>query len=480
MASRGKFYPVILSGGSGSRLWPMSRAHYPKQLMPLAGAQTMLQETARRVSSSSERQSSLVIANNDHRFIVAEQLQQVGISPRSIILEPVGRSTAPAAAIAALLLVSEDPDAIMALLPSDHVVSDQVGFDNAMDLGLKAARDGALVTFGVPPNRPETGYGYIRCGAAHGTVPGAFTVDQFVEKPDEETARSYLSSGNFLWNSGIFVFGAQNYLDQLKRTNLEMVAACDAALAKSERDLDFIRLDAEAFEKCPSDSIDYAVMERTANAVVVPVDIGWNDVGGWPALWDISDKDENENVVLADAMLQDVRGSYLRADDGRLITAIGLEDMVVVSTEDALFIAPRARAGGVKDIVERLKAANRKEVAHHRRVFRPWGNYNVIDEDSRFRVKRIVVKPGGKLSLQKHQHRSEHWVIVQGKATVTRGEEELVLMENQSTYIPKGVIHRLENVESEFLHLIEVQVGDYVGEDDIVRLDDTYGRADKG
>jgi mannose-1-phosphate guanylyltransferase / mannose-6-phosphate isomerase len=479
MASIRNIHPVILSGGSGSRLWPMSRAHYPKQLLPLAGAQTMLQETARRVSGETGYQPPLIIANNEHRFIVAEQLQQAGVSPRSIILEPVGRNTAPAAAIAALLLVREAPDAIMALLPSDHVVSDKAGFDNAMDLALEAARDGGLVTFGVQPDRPETGYGYIRRGVELGSVAGAFAVDRFVEKPNQETAQSYLSSGDFLWNSGMFIFGAQNYLDELKRTNPEMVEACDAALAKSERDLDFIRLDAGAFEKCPSDSIDYAVMERTDAAVVIPVDIGWNDVGGWPALWDISDKDENENVVLADTMLQEVRGSYFRADDGRLITAIGLEDMVVVSTEDAVFIAPRSRASEVKDIVDRLKAADRKEAVHHHRVFRPWGNYNDIDEEARFRVKRIVVKPGGKLSLQKHQHRSEHWVIVQGKATVTRGEEESVLTENQSTYIPKGVVHRLENVEAEPLHLIEVQVGDYVGEDDIVRLDDTYGRADE-
>jgi mannose-1-phosphate guanylyltransferase/mannose-6-phosphate isomerase len=477
MASNQNVFPVILSGGSGSRLWPMSRAHYPKQLLPLASERTMLQETAFRVEPGNRYQAPIVIANNEHRFIVAEQLQQVGIAPRSIVLEPIGRNTAPAAAIAALLLVQETPDAIMALLPSDHVVLDGVAFNAAIDSAVEAAVKGALVTFGVTPDRPETGYGYIKQGAASTMVSGVFSVDRFVEKPDQETAQSYLQSGDFLWNSGMFVFGAQAYLDQLRSANPDMVEACEAALVASETDLDFIRLDRDAFEKCPSDSIDYAVMETTQDAAVIPVDIGWNDVGGWPALWDISDKDPDGNVVLADVLMKDVRNSYFRGDDGRLIAAIGLEDMIVVSTADAVVVTPRARAGEIKDIVERLKAADRKEAVHHHRVFRPWGNYNDIDEEDRFRVKRIVVNPGGKLSIQKHQHRSEHWVVVQGTATVTRGEEISILTENQSTYIPKGVVHRLENAEAEPLHLIEVQVGDYVGEDDIVRLDDTYGRA---
>jgi mannose-1-phosphate guanylyltransferase / mannose-6-phosphate isomerase len=476
MALNQNVFPVILSGGSGSRLWPMSRAHYPKQLLPLAGERTMLQETAFRVEPGERYQAPIVIANNEHRFIVAEQLQQISVAPRSIVLEPVGRNTAPAAAIAALLLVRDAPDAIMALLPSDHVVQDSAGFDAAMDLAVEAAAKGALVTFGVTPDRPETGYGYIQRGASQELGGGVFPVDRFVEKPDQETAKTYLQSGDFLWNSGMFVFGAQAYLDQLRSANPAMVEACEAALDASEIDLDFIRLDSDAFEKCPSDSIDYAVMEKTRDAAVIPVDIGWNDVGGWPALWDISDKDSDGNVILADVLMQDVRNSYFRGDDGRLIAAIGLEDMIVVSTADAVVVTPRSRAGDIKDIVERLKATDRKEAVHHHRVFRPWGNYNDIDEEDRFRVKRIVVNPGGKLSLQKHQHRSEHWVVVQGVATVTRGEEISILTENQSTYIPKGGVHRLENTEAEPLHLIEVQVGDYVGEDDIVRLDDTYGR----
>ena len=469
-------HPVILSGGSGSRLWPMSRAHYPKQLLPLAGSLTMLQATARRVSNAAHYMPPLVIANNDHRFIVAEQLQAVDIRPRAIVLEPVGRSTAPAAAIAALALVEDSPDAVMAVLASDHVVSDETAFTAAMQTAAKAAAAGLLVTFGVKPDRPETGYGYIRRGDPLKDSHGVYLVAEFVVKPDRETAEDYLSAGDFLWNSGMFVFGAQSYLDELERLAPDMMAACRKAFAASFTDLDFLRLDPETFGACPSDSIDYAVMEKTERAAVVPVDIGWNDVGGWPALWELADKDADGNVLLADSLLQDVGNSYFRADDGRLIAAIGVEDMIVVSTADAVLVTPRDRAGEVKDIVDRLKADDRHEAIHHRRVFRPWGDYNDIDEDDRFRVKRIIVKPGGILSLQKHKHRSEHWVVVKGVAIVTRGEEVSELHENQSTYIPKGVVHRLENKGGEPLHLIEVQVGDYVGEDDIERLEDTYGR----
>ena len=469
-------HPVILSGGSGSRLWPMSRAHYPKQLLPLVGSSTMLQATARRVSDSAHYAPPLIIANNDHRFIVAEQLQMVGIEPRAIVLEPVGRNTAPAAAIAALALVEDTPDAIMALLASDHVVADEAAFTTAMQTAARAASAGALVTFGVKPDRPETGYGYIRQGDTldGGTV--VRRVAEFVEKPDRETAEAYLRSGDYLWNSGMFVLGAQSYLDELERLAPAMMAACRDAYAASFADLDFLRLDPETFGACPSDSIDYSVMEKTDRAAVVPVDIGWNDVGGWPALWELAEKDADGNALLADSLLQDVENSYFRADDGRLIAAIGVEDIIVVSTADAVLVTHRDRAGDVKEIVERLKAGDRYEAMHHRRVFRPWGDYNDIDEGDRFRVKRIIVKPGGILSLQRHKHRSEHWVVVKGVAIVTRGEEVSELHENQSTYIPKGVVHRLENTGEEPLHLIEVQVGDYVGEDDIERLEDTYGR----
>ena len=362
------------------------------------------------------------------------------------------------------------------MLPSDHVVADTAGFSKALRSAADAAAGGDFVTFGITPDRPETGYGYIRRGAALDAASGVARVAAFVEKPDAETAQGYLDSGEYLWNSGMFVFSAKAYIEELERLDPAMMAACRKAYAASFSDLDFLRLDEETFSACPSDSIDYAVMEKTERAAVIPVDIGWNDVGGWPALWDLADKDSDGNALLADTLLEDTRNSYFRGDDGRLIAAIGLDDMIVVSTADAVMIAPRSRAGEVKGIVDRLNASNRSESLHHRRVFRPWGDYNDIDEDDRFRVKRIIVKPGGILSLQKHQHRSEHWVVVKGMGTVTRGEEVSELHENQSTYIPKGVVHRLENKGTEPLHLIEVQVGDYVGEDDIVRLEDTYGR----
>ncbi len=471
-----RIHPVILSGGSGSRLWPMSRAHYPKQLLPLVGADTMLQDTARRVCDPAVFDAPLIIANNDHRFIVAEQLQAAGIEPRAIILEPVGRSTAPAAAIAALTLLDHQADAIMALLPSDHVVTDLPGFRAAMQAAATAAAGGALVTFGVTPDRPETGYGYIRRGAPLAGESGIDAVAAFVEKPDLPTAEAYLRSGDYLWNSGMFVFTVKDYLEELQRLDPTMMAACKKAYAASFTNLEFIRLEEESFSACPADSIDYAVMEKTDRAAVIPVSIGWNDVGGWPALWDLVEKDGDGNALLADTLLHDVHNSYFRGDDGRLIAAIGLDDMIVVSTADAVLIAPRGRASEVKTLVDRLNESGRHEATHHRRVYRPWGDYNDIDEDTRFRVKRIIVKPGGILSLQKHKHRSEHWVVVKGTGTVTRGEEVSELGENQSTYIPKGVVHRLENKGSEPLHLIEVQVGDYLGEDDIVRLEDTYGR----
>lgn len=476
MPNDSKLYPVILSGGSGSRLWPLSRAHYPKQLLPLSGANTMLQDTALRVSDATRYHAPLIIANNEHRFIVAEQLQQADVSPRAIVLEPLGRNTAPAVTIAALMLQQDDPDAVMVLLPSDHVVGDLRGFESAVASAAAAARAGKLVTFGITPRHPETGYGYIRQGAALAALEGAFSVSGFVEKPDLPTAESYLSAGNYLWNSGMFVLSARVYLDEIGRLAPEILAQSQLALEKSFRDLDFVRLDEPSFAACPSDSIDYAVMEHTGNAAVVPADFGWNDVGAWPALWDIGEKDAEGNVSAGDSLLRDVTNSYIRGEDDRLIAAVGLEDMIVVSTDDALMIAPKNRAGEVKDLVESLKASGRSEAVHHRRVYRPWGDYRDIDEEERFRVKRIIVKPGGILSLQKHKHRSEHWVIVKGTATVTCGEEETSLRENQSVYIPKGVIHRLANKEAEPLHLIEVQVGDYVGEDDIIRIEDTYGR----
>ena len=472
-------HPVILSGGSGERLWPLSRAHYPKQLLPLAGERTMLQETALRVADPALYAAPLVIANHEHRFIVAEQLQQIGIVPRRIILEPVGRNTAPAAAVAALSLCAEDPAAVMALLPSDHVVQNQQAFAAVMAKAGAAARQGALVTFGIRPGRPETGYGYIRRGEPLAGTEGAFTVASFVEKPDRQRAEAYLAAGDYDWNSGMFVFSAQSYLAELERHRPEILAACRTALADGAQDLDFLRLDDRAFAACASESIDYAVMEHTELAAVIPGDFGWSDVGAWEALWEISEKDADGNVSLGDCLLQDVTGSYLRSDDGRLIAAIGLDGMVVVSTDDAVMIAPRTLTAAVKDLVARLKGAGRAEAVHHRRVFRPWGSFKDIDKGQNFRTKRLEIKPGSKISLQKHHRRSEHWVVVQGTAKVTRGEEESLLQVNQSTYIPKDMVHRLENPGPGPLHLVEVQVGDYLEEDDIIRIEDTYGRVEK-
>lgn len=476
MTKESKLYPVILSGGSGSRLWPLSRAHYPKQLLALSSEHTMLQETALRVSDSGRYSAPLIIANNEHRFIVAEQLQQAGVSPQTIILEPLGRNTAPAVTVAALMLQRVDPDAIMVLLPSDHVVGNREAFAAVVEKAALAAANGQLVTFGITPGHAETGYGYIKQGVPLEVCDGAFTVSAFAEKPDLATAEAYLASGDYLWNSGMFVLPVKVYLEEVGRLAPKILTQCSLALENSKRDLDFVRLDEPAFADCPSDSIDYAVMEHTDKAAVVPADMGWNDVGAWPALWDIAEKDDDGNVCAGDTLLRSVSDSYIRAEDDRLIAAIGLEDIIVVSTDDAVMISPKNRAGEVKNLVDSLKSADRSEAIHNRRVYRPWGNYKDIDEEERFRVKRIIVKPGGILSLQKHKHRSEHWVVVKGVATVTCGEEETALRENQSVYIPKGVVHRLANKEAEPLHLIEVQVGDYVGEDDIIRIEDTYGR----
>lgn len=474
-----KIHPVILSGGSGERLWPLSRAHYPKQLLPLASDRTMLQETALRVADPAHYAPPLVITSNEHRFIVAEQLQEIGVIPRHIILEPVGRNTAPAAAVAALSLRDDDPTALMALLPSDHVVRNQEAFAAAMAKAVAAAAHGALVTFGIRPRRAETGYGYIKRGEPLAGVDGAFAVESFVEKPDLPRAEAYVAAGDYDWNSGMFVFSAQCYLAELERHRPEILAACRGALAGAHRDLDFLRLEEAALASCPAVSIDYAVMEHTERAAVIPSDFGWSDVGAWDALWEVAQKDADGNAIVGDCLLQDVTDSYVRSDDGRLIAAIGLNGMVVVSTEDAVLIVPRAKAAAVKDLVERLKDAGRTEAIHHRRVFRPWGNFRDIGRGDNFRAKLLEIKPGGKISLQKHEQRSEHWVVVQGTATVTRGEEVSLLQPNQSTYIPKGMVHRLENPGPGPLRLIEVQIGDYLEEDDIIRIEDTYGRIEK-
>ncbi|WMJ67749.1 mannose-1-phosphate guanylyltransferase/mannose-6-phosphate isomerase [Stenotrophomonas sp. 24(2023)] len=462
--------PVILSGGSGTRLWPLSREAYPKQFLPLAGAVTMLQATWQRVAPIAAG-GPLVIANEEHRFVAAEQLQQVGAEPAAIILEPIGRNTAPAIAVAALEASRQEGDALLLVLPSDHVITDEATFRATVQAAAGAAEAGKLVTFGIVPTGPETGYGYIK--AADGQ--GVRAVERFVEKPDLATATGYVASGQYYWNSGMFLFKASRYLEELGRFNPQMLAACRQAWEGARRDADFTRLDKEAFAAVPSDSIDYAVMEKTADAVVVPLDAGWNDVGSWTALRDVSQQDGNGNAHQGDVIAIDCRNTY--AYGQRLVALVGLDDVIVVETDDAVLVGKADRMQEVKEVVARLKAEGRSEATWHRKVYRPWGAYDSIDNGERFQVKRITVKPGGTLSLQMHHHRAEHWVVVSGTAEVTRGNEVILLGENQSTYIPLGVTHRLRNPGKLPLELIEVQSGSYLGEDDIVRFEDTYGRS---
>lgn len=467
-------YPVILSGGSGTRLWPMSRAALPKQLLALASERTMVQETVLRLNGLPDSGAPLIVCNNDHRFLIAEQMREVGVDPLGIYLEPVGRNTAPAAAIAALTLLRHDAEAVMLLLPADHLIRDVGAFHSAIAEGLQAVRDGFLVTFGIVPDMPETGYGYIQRGEPLRTGD-AHRVARFVEKPNLATAQGFLASGDHFWNSGMFLFSCRQFLDELEQNRPDILAACQRALTTGKHDLDFCRLDTDAFAACPSDSIDYAVMEHTAHAAVIPTDIGWNDIGSWSALWEVGDRDVGGNVARGDVYLDGVSDSLIRAES-RMVAAIGVSDLLIVETADAVLVADKRRAQDVKKVVDYLKTHDRSEHEFHTRVFRPWGWYEGIDLGERFQVKRIMVKPGEKLSLQMHHHRAEHWIVVSGTARVTRDGVEELLTENHSTYIPLGTTHRLENPGKVPLHIIEVQSGSYLGEDDIVRFEDVYQR----
>ncbi len=476
--------PVVLSGGSGTRLWPLSREKYPKQLLPLIGEDSLLQATVRRVEGMAgvELAAPLVVCNEEYRFVIAEQLRVMG-KPGMVVLEPLGRNTAPALTIAAQAAMKDGADPVLLVMPADHVIVDKAAFQAVVQKGAVLAGQGAVVTFGITPDTPETGYGYIQSGDAYG-ADGAKRIARFVEKPNLQTAQQYLAEGNYLWNSGLFMMRASVWLAALKVCRADILAACDTAWAQGQTDGEFVRVGKEAFSQCPSDSIDYAVMERIAGSsgnsnlpagVVIPLSAGWSDVGAWEALWQVLPKDADGNVAQGDVLMQDSHNT-LALSEGRLIACVGVDDLIVVETADAILVAHKNKTQDVKKIVDRLKAAGRSEGQTHRKVFRPWGWYDSVDNGERFQVKRIVVKPGGTLSLQMHHHRAEHWIVVSGTAKVTKGDETFLLSENESTYIPLGVTHRLENPGRVELEMVEVQSGSYLGEDDIVRFEDVYGR----
>ena len=461
---------VIIAGGSGTRLWPISRASHPKQFLSLHDKNTMLQSTVERLEGL-DIQSSVTICNEEHRFFVAEQLREID-KLGSIILEPVGRNTAPAIALAALS-VNDDP--LLLVLAADHVIKDEAAFIRTVSSAIPLAESGKLVTFGIEPNEPHIGYGYIKRGEKR---EEGFDVDYFVEKPSLELAQDYVNAGDYFWNSGIFLFKASKYLKELKSFRPDIYEVCEFSMDDIQEDLDFLRVDKEKFQLCPSESVDYAVMEKTKDAVVVPLDAGWCDIGSWSSLWDISEKDVDGNVTHGDVMLYRSNNSYVRTDD-KLIAAIGIDDLVIVSTKDVLMISHKDSVENIKVIVKQLKNSSREEWKLHNEVHRPWGKYDLIDNGENYLAKRITVKPGAKLSVQMHNHRAEHWIVVSGKAKVTNGKKTFLLSENESTYIPVGVVHALENPGNEELELIEVQSGSYLGEDDIIRFEDLYGRSSK-
>jgi len=466
--------PVILLGGSGTRLWPVSRKNHPKQFLNLIGEQTLLQATLSRLEGVESLDSSIVLCNEEHRFTTAEQLTEMSRELGDIILEPVGKNTAPAVAIAALRALQKHDDALLLVLPADHIIKDKEAFHNAITIATKAAMDNNLVTFGIVPTKPETGYGYIKRGKS---IENLFAVEEFVEKPNLSLAESYIESGDYYWNSGMFLFKASVFLEELKQFQPKMLDYCQKALKKSAHDLDFIRLDKAEFTACPSNSIDYAVMEKTNNAVVVPLDAGWNDVGSWDALWEIEEKEKDGNVLKGDVLTHKSRDCLVKSES-RLVTLIGVNDLVVVETKDAVLVASKDDVQDVKVIVEQLRADKRSEAELHREVYRPWGKYDSVDSGERFQVKRITVNPGESTSAQMHHHRAEHWIIVSGIAEITCDNKTFLCSENQSAFIPQGSKHRIANPGKLPMEMIEVQTGSYLGEDDIVRFEDQYGRSD--
>ena len=472
--NRMKITPVIMSGGTGSRLWPQSRALYPKQFLPLVNNKTMLQNTLERVLDRESYNNAIVVANEEHRFIVAEQSRQIAASLNAIILEPVGRNTAPAVAVAAFHAthsLANEEDTLLLVLAADHVIADLGAFQSAVQLARTGAQANKLVTFGIVPTHPETGYGYIKTSRMQVLQP----VEQFVEKPDQATAEQYLAAGDYFWNSGMFLFSARRYLDELNKFQPEIYRCCQQAYQQATRDMDFIRLDSALFSQCPDDSIDYAIMEKTQDAVMVPLAANWSDVGSWSALWEIVDKDKDDNALIGDVLIHNVSNCYIRSEK-KLIAGIGLENLVITESDDAILIAHKDRSQDVKEIVGQLKAQRRAEAKRHRKVYRPWGYHDVIDGGERFLVKRITVNPGETITKQMHHHRAEHWIVVQGTAKVTQGDKTFLLTENQSTYIPIGEVHALENPGLLPLHLIEVHTGSYLGEDDITRFKNDINR----
>lgn len=462
--------PFILSGGAGTRLWPLSREAYPKQFLKLFGEHSLLQQACLRVAGDGFS-APTILANNDHRFLAGEQLQDIGVEPAAIVLEPCARNTAPAALVAALIAEGRDRDGLVLLMPSDHVIPEHGLFEAAVEAGAAAAREGRLVTFGIRPDAPETGYGYIEIETGDGCVD----VRRFVEKPDRETAQSYLDTGNYVWNAGIFLYAAGAMIAEFEKQAPDILDACRASLEKAQSDLDFLRLDAEAYGECRSISLDYAIMENAEGIRCVPYDGRWSDLGSWTALWDVLDKDDAGNVGQGDVVFTDTRDSFAYSEN-QVLCLLGMENVFAVATQDAILLAPKDRAQDVKTVVETLKASDRSEVTEHSRVYRPWGWYQGLSQGDRFQVKCLMVKPGGRLSLQSHYHRSEHWVVVSGTAQVTVGDETVLMTENESTYIPLGSRHRLENPGKVPAYLIEVQSGRYLGEDDIVRYEDVYNR----